>query len=185
MKKSTKGFCMAVVLIIAAYLVLRWDYHLSSYMFNKICNDPERIGIFVYEHVSLGSNYFEKIENDINGIVGRRYMLDDESILKKDAMSSEYIINFRESEQHSKIGPVVIDRSTIYRRSDGKLLGEAVSVVSLKGWFAQVGTLSGTARIHCPGGQDDRGFWNYLKPHNELVRNVFDKIVKGEARNGY
>lgn len=175
MKKSTRAFCITATLMVGAYLILRWDYHLSSFRFDKLCNDPEKIGLFVYENVTLDGKYFEKIEGADREIRDHRYLLGGNSILIENEILRDYRIRFYDTNEISSAGPIFIVRSTVHRKSDGKLLGEAVSAASLKGWFAQVGSLSGAARVFCPSGQDDKGFPNYYRAHNELVRSIFRK----------
>lgn len=200
-----KKAILIISAVMAGCLIFRWDYHLSNFMFDRLCNDPEKIGLFVYEKVELPDEYIEPLptgwthhddyEYDPRfefGEAESRFFDGEKSGLRKGLhyryaggyrinrvdISDEYKITFYEPERYSKIGPIIISRSAIHRKSDGRLLGEAASAVSLKGWFAQVGTLSGTARIHCSGGQGDEGFPNYHRSHNNLVKAIFENRVK-------
>ena len=117
------------------YLLFRWDYYLSGYLFDNLCDNDT--GVFVYESIEIDPKYFTIIESleqrnntgpwfNVNG-----YALD------KDYFNKHYILIQYEKNKISSIGPLKLLKSYVVRKSDKKVLGEAVTGSNGRGWLAQ------------------------------------------------
>jgi hypothetical protein len=154
-------------IIAGAYLLLRWDYHVSNYMFERLCNDDSRIGLFVYEEVALGGEYFMPFPEDAEERdLDRRFIFGDNLMLNRERLEEDYefIVN--------EVGPIGLVATSVILKSDNKILGKAVSAGNQQGWLNRLGAFDGIPGASCPSGRDENGFSNNRKNHDNLLREV-------------
>jgi hypothetical protein len=74
----------------------------------------------------------------------------------------------------SRIGPIYTYETTIVRKSDGKVLSKAVSLLNKKGWWSRKSVLGFTVGDSCPKYKNSSG--DILKSdHSDVFRNTFYK----------
>lgn len=195
-----KNLWVPVLVIVATYAVFRWDYHVSNYVFESICSDPDKIGLFTYERVELSDEYFEPLptewihhddydpdprfefgeaeirffDGDEEGVKkGLNYRYKSGYRLIKKKLEEKYIIKFYEWVKVSDIGPILYLKSSVTRKRDGKLLGEAISASNGLGWLNKFGSWGGVSGDRCPLGRDDNNFPRFRKAHYEILGNIF------------
>ncbi|MCF7982640.1 MAG: hypothetical protein K9K86_11710 [Pseudomonadales bacterium] len=177
-----KRLWILVSVIAVAYTALRWDYHVSNYLFEKICNDPEKVGLFVYEKVELGSEYLKTVsESEVSISVDPRLLVESNKILDVERFSKNFVYKQYEYLPISSVGPIGFLQSYVIRKIDGKTLGKAVSASNGKGWLAQwLGVNFGGGGINCPLGADRQTKYSYYRrDHELLIRNIFLTKFKG------
>lgn len=176
-----KRLWFPIVVITTAYIALRWDYHLSNYMFQKICNDPNKVGLFIFEQVELSSEYLKTVsKREVLISVDPHILVESNKILDMERFSKDF--NYKQNEYLpiSSVGPIGLLQSQVIRAVDGKTLGKAVSASNGRGWFAQwLGVNFGGGGINCPMGADRQTKYSYYRrDHELLIRNIFSKNSK-------
>lgn len=59
-KGTLVGVGYVLLYLMMFYPMLRWDYYVSQYLFEQLCNDETKIGLFVYEQVELDEKYYKR-----------------------------------------------------------------------------------------------------------------------------
>ena len=72
----------------------------------------------------------------------------------------------------SPVGPIYSVESTLVRKSDGKVLSKAVSLLNKRGKASKIFPVQG---VTCPTGRDNKGHPLYNKHHFNLIENTFFK----------
>lgn len=161
------------ILVLIIWAIFRLDYHVSNYMFEKLCNDPEKIGMFVYEQVELGSEYFMSFPEEIDERdLDRRFVFEDNLMLNRERFEENYELIVNEYIPVSEIGPIGLVATSVIRKSDGQILGKAVSAGNQQGWLNRLGALEGIPGVSCPTGRDEYGFSKNRKNHDNLLKEV-------------
>jgi hypothetical protein len=171
-----------VIIIVGSFTAFNGDRFLSDYLFEKYCNEEGRTGQFIYERVPLGEEYFIPIPKDERELirVDNGFFIDDKKLLiDKHHLLQSFIINTMEKTMLSRIGPIYTYETTIVRKSDGKVLSKAVSLLNKKGWWSRKSVLGFTVGDSCPKYKSKSG--NILKSdHSDVLRNTFyKKLHKG------
>jgi len=167
-----------VFLTFVGYVGCFWDRYTSDYIFKKYCS--EKVGVFVYERVGIGNEYFSfNSENSKRDDIDKRFLFDKDIILNRNKFEKDYIYKAYESLPISKIGPVNLIKSSVVRRDDGKLLSEAVSVVTKRGWLAQLYSF-GYAYDQCPTKKRTSGSEEneHMRNHRHLLRKTFYRVER-------
>lgn len=141
-----KRLWVPMLIIAVTYAALRWDYHVSKYMFEKICSDPDRVGLFIYERIELKDEYLMSIlsEEEIRKKnINQWLILTDDLMIDKDFFDEKYTIKAYEWIKVSDVGPINLVQSSVIQNSDNKVLGKAVSVSNGLGWLNKVGSWGG------------------------------------------
>lgn len=153
------------------YLLLRWDYHVSMFIFNRICSDPTQFGLNIYERVELDEDLLVYINQaPAKFAEDERYHLNGNHMANPVKLDSKFQVIWDYSEVISKIGPVTTLEARINRVSDGKLLSRAVLVRNQLGWLSRLDSLGHQKRT-CPGLQATDG-----SSVSEPVRNRINLI---------
>ncbi|TPH14224.1 hypothetical protein [Litorilituus lipolyticus] len=147
----------------------------SDSLFEQYCYEEGRVGQFIYERVALGEEYFRPIPTD--EVELRRtengYYIDNRKLLiDKERFKQSYTRNFFERKVLSPIGPIYSVESTLVRKSDGRVLSKAVSLLNMQGRTRNYVPIRG---IYCPIGQDSNGNDLSHKYHLNLIENTFYK----------
>jgi hypothetical protein len=170
-----------VFLPAAAFVVLTWDYYLSKFLFKRYC-DAGLTGLFVYEQVELDGKYLKRIPEDADRLLlDRRFMLDEDWMIDRELFELEYELLFYKGRSLSTVGPIIAVETTVVRKTDGRLLGKAVSLANGLGWWINSSGF-GSKVDTCPHGRDSLGAPNYYKDHDHLAGKVFrNEVGKGDA----
>tara|TARA_R110002050_G_scaffold259795_2_gene399289 strand:+ start:1422 stop:1952 length:531 start_codon:yes stop_codon:yes gene_type:complete len=167
-----------IIVLVGSYPSCYWDYHLSNYLFEQYCNEEGRTGQFIYERVGLGEEYFIPIPKDERELirVDNGYFIDDKKLLiDKHQLLQNFIINTMKKTMLSPIGPIYTYETTIVRKSDGKVLSKAVSLMNEKGWWSRQSILGTNVGDVCPKYRDVSGHINVRSDHSDVFRNTFYK----------
>ncbi len=77
----------------------------------------------------------------------------------RERFEQDYIFEVYKKIQINSVGPIFEIVTSVIRKSDGKLLGKAISLRSHKGWLNTLAALGQTPGGEtCPSGQDEEGF---------------------------
>ena len=134
----------------SVYLLFMWDYHVSKMIFNRICSDPARFGLHIYERVQLDDDMVVPIpESHTRDSLPTHLYLNDSLMVDLPKLESEYDLVWDHSEVLSSIGPITTLEAKIVRRSDGKTLASAVLVRNKLGWLTRLLTVSNQKQT-CP-----------------------------------
>lgn len=169
-RRTAIGLCSLTIL----YVLFTWDYYLSKYLFEKLCNDDEQIGLFVYGHVQLADQYLmpfpaDKEVRDLD----YRFILSDNLMINRETFDRDYLYEPYKYVQFSAAGPISLDVTMVTRRSDGELLGKAVSAKNSMGWLNRATSIAGISGDECPSGRDENNFANFNKSHKQLIKQIF------------
>ncbi|TPH14226.1 hypothetical protein [Litorilituus lipolyticus] len=164
---------IAIVLIIITSLsacVSQWH---SEHLFDKYCNEEGRVGQFIYERVALGEEFFRPIPTDeaeLLRIDYRFYINDKKLLIDKEYFQKYYTFNNRERKVLSSTGPIYSVETTVVRKSDGKVLSKAVSLINMLDKTSKHFAVEG---VTCPTGRDIEGFSLFNKNHRNLIEKTF------------
>jgi len=203
MKKSVWTL---LIIFLGGYVIFRWDYHVSEYLFEKYCSDPSKVGLFVYETVELPDEYFDPLPTkwvhhkdhdfDLRFSYGKRplekffdgknqtykkgihYRYSGGYRINKGRFEQDYILKDYRPNQLPRIGPINALETSVIRKRDSKVLGKAVSFANHRGWWARAWTWEGNSANKCPSGRDKNGLANFYKKHDQLISSIFYKGVK-------
>jgi len=162
------------------YAGCTWDGYVADYRFEKLCSEPGAIGQFIYERVGLDESFFTEpvIRED-----GRReksyYDLPDGSLIDETRFTQHFEIKVYERTRVSDIGTIYLMHSTVTRKSDGALLGEARNYENRGGKSRDAWSL-GYWHETCPTNKPDEinTQSEFRKIHRTLVENIFFKQSK-------
>lgn len=169
-----KSIGVTVAVLVVGYVAFSWDYHLSNYMFKKVCGPEGEIGSYIYEKVALDDKYFapippgEELRN-----MDQRFLYGDNITIDRDVFDRDYSFKTYKYIPYSSLGRISLSQTSVVRKSDGKLLGKAVSASNGRGWFNQFGALDGTPGVRCPTGRDENGYSYYRMDHKKLIKRIF------------
>ncbi len=147
----------------------------SDSLFEQYCNEEGRVGQFIYERVALGEEFFRPIPTDeveLRRIANSFYIDNKRLLIDKERLMESYKINYLKRRKLSSIGPIYSVESTLVRKSDGKLLSKAVSLLNMQGRTRNYVPIRG---VYCPSGQDSKGYDLSQKHHFNLIENTFYK----------
>ena len=183
--RAAKGFvsCISYVALffMVFYPMLRWDYYVSQYLFEQLCNDETKIGLFVYEHVELGESEIirapvkEYERRKIGGEENSPYKISEGVFADPDALSEKFEVTLLryKYEKVNSIGPMYTRKSLVTRKSDGKLLGEAVTGTNSMGWANRTLHIGHYTGQTCKRGVIKRGGWGTGEYHRKLISSLF------------
>lgn len=171
MKKS-------IIFIGCLYLVFFGDYHVSNLIFQSYCNDKSFVGQFIYQREGLRDDFFREIP--IDGIALRRvsgdlYLDNKKYLIDKNKFTERYSYQFSKRSLLSKIGPIYAEETIITRKSDGKVLGKAMSLVNKKGWLSETNLLWLNTGELCPIYKSKLGRNTGNPDHFSLIQHIFYK----------
>lgn len=147
----------------------------SEYLFEQYCNEEGRVGQFIYERVALSEEYFREIPTDeveLRRIADSYYINNKKLLIDKVRFKQDYSRNFLKRNEISSVGPIYSVESTLVRKSDGKVLSKAVSLLNMQGKTSKYFYVEG---VYCPTGQDSKGQGLSQKHHFNLIENTFYK----------
>ncbi len=170
---NTKFIQLTITLILISSLsacVTRWH---SDYLFEQYCNDEGRIGQFIYEQVELGPEFFRARPTDQRKLTlldTRFYINDEKLLIDKEYFLKYYTFTNRERKVLSSSGPIYSVETTIVRKSDGKVLSKAVSLLNMRD---QTSKYFAPQADTCPTGRDVKGFSLFNKNHRNIIEKTF------------
>jgi len=147
----------------------------SESLFEQYCHEEGRVGQFIYQRVGLGEEFFRPIPTDVRELdrIANSYYIDNKRLLiDKERFKQSYTRNYLKRKELSSIGPIYSVESTIVRKSDGKVLSKAVSLLNKRGKTSKIFPVQG---VTCPTGRDNKGHPFYNKHHFNLIENTFFK----------
>ncbi|KGJ88619.1 hypothetical protein [Colwellia psychrerythraea] len=147
----------------------------SDSLFEQYCNEEGRVGQFIYERVALGEEFFRSIPTDIRELdrIENSFYIDNKKLLiDKESFMDSYTINYLKRTELSSVGPIYSVESTLVRKSDGKVLSKAVSLLNKRGKTSKIFPVQG---VYCQTGRDNKGNHLSTKHHFDLVENTFFK----------
>lgn len=172
---------IVLILVLGIYPACKWDYYLSNYLFEQYCTDPDRVGLFVYEKVQLGDEYFMPIPKDKEPRdLGQHFIFGENLIINRERFDEDYIFNVYKKVPISSIGPINAIETSVIRKADQKVLGKAVSARNWQGWLNQFGLMGGFPGVYCPTGRNEKGFSKYRHAHKALIKKIFTQAEHGE-----
>ncbi len=165
MKRPLK---ITIAIFAVGFVALKWDYYLSNYMFKNVCGPDGEIGSFVYEQVVLDEKYFTTIPagKEIRDM-DPRFLYGENVTIDRGVFDKDFSFETYKYIPYSSLGPISLSETSVVRKSDGKLLGKAVSASNGQGWLNQFGALDGTT------GRDKGGFSYYRMDHKKLIKRIF------------
>lgn len=172
---KARKWALGLFVLMAIYLVLRWDYHASNYIFDRYCESET--GSFIHEKVELDQQYFIPIDQVENiKKVSSSLVFENQYVLNEKKFEIEYTVLLLKRSQVSALGPIYSMESSIFRKADGKLLSKAVSANNQMGWFAQwVGQhFPGFGKV-CPSEKGPRVGSPSGFHHSNLIKDTFIK----------
>ncbi len=173
---------IVLILILGIYPACKWDYYLSNYLFKQYCTDADRIGLFVYEKVQLGDEYFMPFPKDTDPRdLDRRFIVGEDLMINRGRFDKDYIFNVYKRVPLSSVGPIIAVETSVIRKSDQKVLGKAVSLKNGKGWwYREIASFGQPTSKTCPTGRGPRGYSNYRRAHKGLIKKIFTHAKQGE-----
>ena len=176
-KLSTKLIFVAVTLVLVSSISAcsSIERMRSESLFEQYCNEEGRVGLFIYERVALGKEFFRPIPTDeveLRRIANSYYIDNKRLLIDKERFKQSYTLNYLKRKELSSIGPIYSVESTLVRKSDGKLLSKAVSLLNKRGKTSKYFPVQG---VYCQKGRDSKGNHLSTKHHFNLVENTFFK----------
>jgi len=168
-----------LIFIGCLYLVSCGDYHVSNFLFQSYCDDKDFVGQFVYQREGLTDEFFREIpeaRKDRVGILGEFYLDNKKYLIDANKFANHYWYQFSKRSLVSTIGPIYVDETLITRKSDGKLIGKAISFVNKKGWLHGVNLSMHNTGDKCPIYTSKNGLRLTNSDHFTLIQNTFFKI---------
>lgn len=163
------------VAIFTVYALLRGDYHLANFLFERVCANTTELGVRVYEQEEIDPTFVTPVEDQTSSNYMKTFLtLSDDWMLNEQAITALYTIEFmRKNELHS-IGPVYELVSSITRKSDGVILSKAVSVRSGAGWLSNTLTSGNDIRrcLRAAAGEPGHTLGR-TSEHSTLARSTF------------
>jgi len=147
----------------------------SESLFEQYCHEEGRVGQFIYERVALSEEFFRPIPTDeveLRRIDNSYYINGNKLLIDKVRFKQSYTRNFFEHKVLSSIGPIYSVESTLVRKSDGKVLSKAVSLLNMQGKTSKYIPAQG---VRCPTGRDNKGKSFFYEKHMTLIENTFYK----------
>ena len=147
----------------------------SEQLFEQYCNEEGRVGQFIYERVTLGEEFFRPIptdEKELRHVDEGYYFYSDgkKRLIDKQRFKQSYTINDLRETMLSPIGPIYSVETTIVRKSDGKVLSKAVSLLNMLDKTSKYFPVEG---VTCPKGRDSKGNSFFYEKHTNLIENTF------------
>lgn len=167
-----------LIFIGCLYLVSCGDYHLSNLIFQNYCEDKSYVGQFIYQREGLSDDFFREIPADgvaLRMVSGDLYLDNKKYLIDENQFTERYSYQFSKRSLLSKIGPIYAEETVITRKSDGKILGKAVSLVNKKGWFHETNLLWLNTGTLCPIYKSKLGRNIGNSDHFSLIRHIFYK----------
>ncbi len=176
-KRNAKSIFVAVTLVLVSSLgaCSSIERMRSESLFEQYCNEEGRVGQFIYERVALGEEFFRPIPTDeveLRRITNSYYIDKRKLLIDKERFKQTYTRSLWEKTMLSPIGPIYTMESTIVRKSDGKLLSKAVSLLNMQGKIREHLPVYG---VTCPTGRDLNGSSRYSQKHLNLIEKTFYK----------
>lgn len=171
MKKS-------LIFIGCLYLVSCGDYHVSNLIFANYCKDKSLVGQFIYQREGLSDDFFRVIpadEVELRRVSGSYFLENRKYLINAGIFEQHYQKVYQEKTLLSKVGPIYSYESYILRKSDGKKLGKAVSVVNKKGWLHETNLLWTNTGSNCPRYKSKGGTYIANPDHTSLKQRIFYK----------
>ena len=166
-----------IIIIVGGFAACNGDRIFSDYLFEKYCNEEGRVGQFIYERVGLDEEYFIPIPKDEVELrrVDNEFYIDEKKLLiDKHRLLQDFNIIIMKKSMLSRIGPIYSFKTTIIRKSDGKVLSEAVSLLNKQGWFAEYQSdVFPNEGDSYPEGWDNKGYSLFNKNHRNLIERTF------------
>lgn len=167
-----RALIKSIIIPTFLYAIFRWDYHLSSYAFEDLCE--EEVGVFIYESIVVDPHNLRKFKSIEERNRTDPWLIVNGYALDKDYLEKTYVLKKYEIRESSSIGPISLLRTSITRKSDGTLLGEVVTGSNGQGWLAQkLGVSFGGGGVNCPMGSTVESKHVYFK---ELHWSILSKI---------
>jgi hypothetical protein len=176
-KRNAKSIFVAVTLVLVSSLgaCSSIERMRSESLFEQYCHEEGRVGQFIYERVALGEEFFRSIPTDIRELdrIENSFYIDNKKLLiDKESFMKSYTINYLKRIEVSSVGPIYSVESTLVRKSDGKVLSKAVSLLNKRGKTSKIFPVQG---VTCPTGRDSKGHPFYNMHHFNLIENTFFK----------
>lgn len=171
-KRNAKSIFVAVTLVLVSSISAcsSIERMRSERLFEQYCNEEGRVGQFIYERVALGEEFFRPIPKAL-GHVDYGYFINDRKLLiDKKVFSQVYERNGLKKTILSDVGPIYSIETTIVRRSDGKILSKAVSLLNMLGQTRGNYPIYG---VYCRQGRDVKGISLHNKEHSNLIDKTF------------
>ena len=168
-----------LLVIACSYTACHWDYYLSNYLFEKYCNEDGRTGLFVYEKVQLGDEYFMPFPKDKDPFnLDSRFVVGDNLMINRERFDRDFVLDVYKDVLLTNIGPINAVETSVIRISDQKLLGKAISLNNGKGWwYREIESFGQQTVKTCPSGRDEKGFSYYRRAHKALIKKVFSRQI--------
>ena len=166
------------LLIACLYLVSCGDYHLSKLIFKNYCDDKDYVGQFIYQREGLTDNFFREIPSggaELRRVRGNFYLDNKKYLIDATKFTKHYSYQYSKRSLISNIGPIYEEKTSVIRKSDGKVLGIAVSLVNKKGWFAETNLLWINMGALCPIYKSKTGRNIGNSDHFSLIKQIFYK----------
>jgi hypothetical protein len=154
------------------------DYHISNLIFQNYCDDKDYVGQFVFQREGLEDDFFREIPSGgvaLRRVSGNLYLDNKKYLIDETKFKRHYSYLFSKRSLISKIGPIYEEKTSIIRKSDGKILGQAVSLVNKKGWYAETNLLWHNGGELCPIYRSKSGRNIGNSDHFTLIKNIFYK----------
>jgi len=169
-----------IIFIFVTHAVLSWDSYIADYRLSKLCAQPANIGQFVYHRQFLDDTFFlgqNVASGEHHG--SSYYSLPDGSVLEKATFERKFIFEIYSITRVSNIGPIDLIHSTVTRRSDELLLGEARSYRNFGGWIKYKNPFYRIVET-CPSNlhETSETSSDYLRIHRTLLDNIFSRLSK-------
>jgi hypothetical protein len=176
-KRNAKSIFVAVTLVLVSSLTACSSIERirSESLFEKYCNEEGRIGQFIYERVALGEEFFRTIPKDQRELdrIGKGYYLYNNGkkvLIDKEIFNQVYERNGLKKTVLSDVGPIYSIETTIVRKSDGKILSKAVSLLNMLGQTRGKYPIYG---VYCRQGRDVKWGSLHYKEHSNLIDKTF------------
>ncbi|MFT5706461.1 MAG: hypothetical protein ACI9ES_000740 [Oceanospirillaceae bacterium] len=175
MKFSNKFNIRAIAIVVMSSLTACSSIERirSESLFEQFCNEEGRVGQFIYERVALGAEFFKPIpadEIELRRLDKGYYINDRKLLIDKDVFNQVYERNGLKKTVLSDVGPIYSIETTIVRKSDGKILSKAVSLLNMLGQTRGKYPIYG---VYCRQGRDVKWGSLHYKEHSNLIDKTF------------
>ncbi len=165
-----------VMIVVGVFAACNGDRIYSEHLFEQYCNEEGRTGQFINERVGLADEFFRDIPSKTLGIEIEYFLNDKKHLIDEVKFHEHYIEKYKVENRLSFIGPIYSYESSVLRKSDGKILGKAVSLVNKKGWFSETALLWINVGTTCPRHKAEDGTYLANSDHITLINKIFHKI---------
>lgn len=172
---TTITVSITTIIVISTLSACSGDKERSEQLFEQYCHEEGRVGQFIYERVELGEEYFRTIPSDdkeLSRLDKRFYINEKKSLIDKQRFKQSYIFNYQIKTMLSPIGPIYSYETTIVRKTDGKILSKAVSLLNMLDKSSKYFTVEGET---CPTGRDIQRSSLFNKSHSNLIGRTFSR----------